>query len=366
MTKLPRLYKTTKTSAIQICDISYASDRFFVSWGQLDGAMQDKFTICKPTNEGRANHRDATAQAEFEALAKHKSKIKSGYQLTADAAPSVQLPMKVKVWEPKRFKPGFISTPKYNGVNATYRLVEGKLIITSRGGEVYAPIPHLEEEVIATMSTLNSIELNGELYIPNNHLQDITSAVKKPKNLSKQLEFYIFDIPDSTATFIDRRAQLVTAANSWSPNYVHYVYGVTCNTLQDIEDHYAKCMALGLEGTVIKDPTAMYEHNVRSSKMWKYKKALDAEFIIRAMVLDKNKQPVFTMEYTDSSGSLDTFSVKPKGTATERQLIVNTFKANYLNQWYTVEYETTSKINKPLKPVGIALRNCTPTGEPKE
>ncbi len=32
----------------------------------------------------------------------------------------------------------------------------------------------------------------------------------------------------------------------------------------------------------------------------------------------------------------------------------------------TIEYETLSKLQKPLKPIFVALRNCTPTGEPKE
>jgi len=52
--QLPTLYKYTKTGAVQVCNISYQSSTFTVTFGQLDGAMQIKNTVCFTTNEGKA------------------------------------------------------------------------------------------------------------------------------------------------------------------------------------------------------------------------------------------------------------------------------------------------------------------------
>lgn len=360
MTHLPTLYKTNKNKSIQICTISVASNTFTVEWGQLGGAMQTKTTICKATNVGRSNERSPSQQATFEAQAKWDKKKKEGYSEDKSAPTTVDLPMKVKVWESKRFKPGFISTPKLNGVNGTYRLVDDKLILTSRGGEVYPPIPHLEPFILEFMHHLGSTELNGELYIPNTHLQDITSAVKKPKELSKSLQFCIFDICDFSVTpYVNRRLNLIEAGEDLDNEHVTVLTGVECQTLEDIESHYSQCMASNLEGTVIKDPTGLYRHNVRSSYQWKYKKMLDCEKQITGYTIDKNGHCVFTVSVNTVSS--DTFKVKMKGTDSERLAIAS--KADtYIGRWLNISYETLSRDGKCLKPVGNYFRDCDNSG----
>ena len=360
---LPTLYKATKTGATQVCSISTLGNVITVEFGQLDGKMQIKTTSCKGKNVGKSNETTDNQQADLEAKSKWEKKIKSGYSIDQSAPVTVQLPMKVKVWESKRFKPGFISTPKLNGVNATYRLVNNELVLTSRGGEVYPAIPHLAADVKYIMAILESSELNGELYIQNTHLQDITSAVKKPKELSKSLEFAIFDIADSNDTYTNRR-QLIVEAELMYQDKIEFVYpltGTVCQTLQDIEDHYNTCMKLGLEGTVIKDPCGLYKHNVRSSDQWKYKKTLDGEYKVTDFKLDKNNHPVYTCVTPEGLE----FSVKRKGTAEERLIDAAIAKSN-VGRWLNIEYETLSKDLKPLKPVGNHFRACNDDGSPLE
>ncbi len=369
MTKLPRLYKTTKTSAIQICDISYASDRFFVSWGQLDGAMQDKFTICKPTNEGRANHRDATAQAEFEALAKHKSKIKSGYQLTADAAPSVQLPQKVKKWTdlmltPKRAKALILPCTveyKLNGVNGIYRLANDTLTLWSRGGESFEVPPHHKSTIAILMTDFQLTELNVELYIPNYYLQDIQAAVTKHNDGTKLLVAMIFEFPANTATYIDKlplKHKIAGYCKAKSIcNTVDVIIPAIAETIADIDIAYERAIALDLEGVVITNYKSTYQYNTRSSNVWKRKPTLDAEFLITGYVIDKNNLPVFKLSSIGGE-----FKASPKGT---HEFLASIDPATYVGQWYTVEYETLSKTGVPLKPVGVGLRGCNSSGNPK-
>ena len=359
---LPTLYKTTKTGAIQVCSISFFGGTFTVEWGQQNGAMQLKTTQCKSLNVGKSNETTPSEQAEKEARAKWASKVKTGYSEDVTAPVTVRLPMKVGVWPPKKeLDEILISTPKFNGVNGTYRLEKDILNLYSRGGELLPAVPHLEKEVRQVMQLVKSKELNGELYIHGEHLQDITSAVKKPKDLSKELEFCIFDIADSNLPYSERRVLLQRITATIPLGYIQILTGVLCKDYEAIEEHFNRCISLNYEGTVIKTFDNVYKHNIRSSTQWKYKKALDAEYLIRSMNIDKNGHPVFICS---AGPNLGDFKVKPKGTDEERKQIVKDFDTIYNNQWYKVEYEMLSKDAIPLKPVGIGLRTCTEEGTP--
>ena len=53
--KLETLYKQGKTGSIQVCNISAIDDTVTVEFGQLNGKMQSKSTVCTAKNVGRAN-----------------------------------------------------------------------------------------------------------------------------------------------------------------------------------------------------------------------------------------------------------------------------------------------------------------------
>ena len=202
--QLDTLYKQGKTGAIQVCNISTIGDTVTVEFGQLNGKMQSKATVCTPKNVGRANQTTAEQQAILEAKAKHVDKIKSGYSTDISAPITVQLPQKVKSYLDNKHLVKFpaFTTPKLNGVNGTYWLNDGQLSLTSRGGESYPLIPHLEEQIKQAMDFLQTDCLNGELYIHGEHLQDIQSAVKKPNKLSPKLQFHIFELPTVNQSYL--------------------------------------------------------------------------------------------------------------------------------------------------------------------
>lgn len=373
---LPRLYKQTKTGATQICDISYSGDQFHVTFGQLDGKLQTKSTTCVSTNVGRSNERSPTQQAEFEASAKHTLKAKSGYSTSLDAPSTVQLPQKVKTYvgnENKIIFPAY-STPKLNGINGTYWLLpDGTLKLTSRGGLEYPPIPHLEDGVRYLMSMFSTDCLNGELYIHGEHLQDITSAVKKPNALSSSLAFHVFDMPNLGVPYYERAVWLGVMnrvpqpgadpyhTSYYANKYVTTVQPVCVASYEDIETHYNQCMAQGFEGTVISNSNAMYKFNERSTSVYKYKKAIDAEFQVIAYEFDKNKHVVYTCKTLKGNQ----FKVKRKGTNAERTLDAQQASDN-LDKWLTIEFEVYSKDEVPLKGVGLYFRDCNELGEPNE
>lgn len=356
------LYKPTKLGSTQQWSIEVQGDSFICTYGQLDGKLQTQITKCEGKNIGRANETTPEQQAIFEMDSLIAKKIKSGYSYDITAPITVQLAMKVKSYQDQLNNVKFpcYSPAKLNGVNAIYKRSNGILTIYSRGGEVYPTIPHLEPLVYSAMDVLGSEELNGELYKHGEHLQDISSAVKKPNELSPFLSFCIFDIADSTEEFYGR-ALIMERISSFCPDScpaVYVVYNPICFSHDDIEEQYNTCMALGYEGTVVKNANALYEHNVRSSNMFKYKKTLSAEFLISNYNLDKNGLPVFVMKCDAGE-----FKAKPIGT---KEYWAKFNPDDYLGNYGTIEYETLSKDGLPLKPIFISLRSMDSKGNPKE
>lgn len=350
--QFPRLYKPTKSRATQICDISVEGAVVITTFGQLNGKLQTSTDTCSPKNVGKSNETTAEAQALLEAQSKFDKKKKSGYSETISLTPTVQLPQKVKNYREDKHLvtyPCYI-LPKFNGVNGTYWLLpDGTLKLTSRGGDELPAIPHLEPYIRNKMQQACTTCLNGELYIKDESLQNITSAIKKPKELSKQLQFLIFEFPLIATPFSQKISLLDIPVAKIS-------------TEQGLEELYKYTVSTGLEGIVIYNSNTIYKFNERSSSVLKYKPVLDAEYIIRSYTLDRRNHPVFTCE--TPSGS--TFKVKPKGTDAERKQIVKDFDTLYKDQFYTIEYEMLSDSDIPLKPVGIGLRSCDPSGNPKE
>ena len=352
--KLPRLFKPTKTGAIQICDISVSGAVVSTTFGQLDGKLQTSTDTCSPKNTGRSNSTTAEQQAILEAQSKFAKKVKSGYSQELTSTPTVQLPQKVKTYQDNKHLVSYpcYATPKYNGLNGTYWLLPDKTLkLTSRGGDELPPIPHLEPTILKMMEHFKTTCINGELYISGESLQNITSAVKKPKELSKSLAFIPFELPLVSAPYKDKVSLLIK-----------YIPIVHITREEMLEEFYAATVGSGYEGVVIYNTNSIYQFNQRSSTVLKYKPVADAEYKILSYTTDRNGHPVFTCETHDGKQ----FKVKPKGTDEERKQIITNFDSQYKNNYYKIEYEMLSDSGIPLKSIGIGLRACDSNAEPLE
>ena len=365
MSKLPRIYKKSKTGAVVICDISTSGDTITVTTGQLGGAMQHHPTVCKPMNVGRSNETTAEEQAVKEAKAKWAKKVKAGYVEDPSGEQTVRLPMKVKKYQDQKDNINFPCwmSPKLDGVNGEFRVEGSKLKLYSRGGDEYPPLDHLSEEIITVMDALQTNTLNGEIYKHGMHLQDINSAVKKANENTPSLEFHVFEIPDNNETYVEKLALLNSIDNS-ALEQVKIIRAHKAESHDDIKEYFDKCRAQGYEGTIIRNEDCVYQYNVRSSQVFKYKEALDAEYKIVGFKLDKKGHPVFKCITSKEDGE-HTFNVKPKGTDAEREHIAENADS-WVGQWLKIEFENYSKDKKPLKPVGLGLRACDDEGNPIE
>ena len=365
MTTLPRSFKTNKNGSTQICDISVEGDTYTVTWGQLGGAMQTKPTQCTGKNIGKSNETTPEQQAIIEANATHLARInKRGYTTSLEAPSEILLPQKVKVYQDHKDKVKLpcIVMVKLNGVNGEYRLEGDNLRLLSRGGKEYPLLAHQTDEAIKLLKKLGLTSINGEIYEHGEWLEDITSRVKRTQPGTENLSFYTFDLP--TAGLTDEEVTPILEYIGATGRYITSIRSYIVHSHEEIEEYFTEATEIhGVEGIIIRNIDNRYQYNHRSSDVFKYKKAKDAEFKIIGMELDKDDLPVFTC--TDAEATME-FSVKHKGSVAERVLIKHTFEADYLNHWYKVEFEMYSKAGKPLKPVGIGLRACNDKGEPTE
>ena len=359
--ELPTLYKKTKTGAVQQCNISTVEGVIYVIWGAVgSSSVQEQKTVCFPRNIGRANETTAEQQAEKEARAKWEKKIKTGYVKNPSGESEIKLPMKVKRYQGQEKNIIFpcYASPKLNGVNGEWRLINGELKLLSRGGEEYPVLEHERQAVLKTMETLTTDSLNVELYCHGMFLEDITSAVKKHNENTHKIQSYLFELPTIFGSYKDK-VSMLNHASLLAPEIV------TLNGHEGIKNYHDLCVSEGYEGIVIRNARCRYKYGVRSSDVFKLKVAIDAEFQIVDFETDKNGHPVLTMLNPKGiSERHQTFKVKPKGTDEQRKKIISEFKEEYLDQWYTVEFESWSKYGVPLKPVGIGLRKCNRKGEP--
>jgi len=125
------------------------------------------------------------------------------------------------------------------------------------------------------------IALEGEL-----GLRSGKAHRAKPKWSDGTTILWVFDAPELTGTYAERRAYLESLAPSWNADYVRLVpvLGVA-SSLAVLDDTLAKAIADGAEGLMLRDPNGPYrfcgeEVGKYTRFMYKYKDVDDAECLV--------------------------------------------------------------------------------------
>ena len=210
-----------------------------------------------------------------------------------------------------------------------------------------------------------NIVFDGELYKHGKSLQQISGAVRKEKESTPWLEYYIYDIMDSTKMFEERleilhdiESELSLGFNpnkEWEEEELRFQMVpqekvVGWINIQKLHDKY---VSEGFEGAVIRDPSKVYNFGGRTNAMIKVKMYKDAEFEIVGYEEGLRPEDMVFVCQTELGAK---FEAKPMG---PREL-----KYEYLDRMdeiigkmATVKYFYLSDEGVPLQPVLKCIRD---------
>ena len=287
MTTLPTLLSRTATNAVQNWTVEIDGDKYRTVYGQVGGKQTTtSWTVAKPTNEGRANERDAAAQALFEAKAMWKKKKESGYYENLEDIDKQAFiePMLAKKYEDYKddLKFPVFSQFKLDGI----RCITPRYGMFTRTGKQHLACPHILEQLKGFFEKFPDAVCDGELY-SNEFKEDfnkITSLVKKAKpteadkaESARLIQYWVYDLVDTTKTFNERsdflREQLEKVGGS-----IVVVDTKVAETPEQLDGFYEAYLAAGYEGQMVRT-NGKYE-NKRSKSLLKRKEFQDAEYEI--------------------------------------------------------------------------------------
>ena len=268
---------------------------------------------------------------------------------------------KIKYWYDSR---------KIDGVRCSFYWKDGEVRTASRGGGDYdasTSFMRHNPKLIQFFEEHPDIVLDGELYKHGKSLQQISGAARLEKDTAGMdwLEYYIYDVMDSTKTFEERLDILhditdelnlgFNPEREWDDGELKFqiVPQETVVGWANIQKLHDKYVGEGFEGIVIRDPSKVYNFGGRTNAMIKVKMYKDAEFEI--VGYSEGLRPE-DMVFVCKTKEGKEFEAKPMG---PREL-----KWEYLDRMdeiigkmATVKYFYLSDEGCPLQPVLKCIRD---------
>lgn len=268
---------------------------------------------------------------------------------------------KIKYWYGSR---------KIDGVRCSFYWKDGGVRTASRGGGDYdasTSFMRHNPKLIQFFEEHPDIVLDGELYKHGKSLQQISGAARLEKDTAGMdwLEYYIYDVMDSTKTFEERLDILhditdelnlgFNPEREWDDGELKFqiVPQETVVGWANIQKLHDKYVGEGFEGIVIRDPSKVYNFGGRTNAMIKVKMYKDAEFEI--VGYSEGLRPE-DMVFVCKTKEGKEFEAKPMG---PREL-----KWEYLDRMdeiigkmATVKYFYLSDEGCPLQPVLKCIRD---------
>lgn len=353
------LYKIDSKGRQREWSVTVDGDSFTTSAGLSNGKQTTKKTVCEAKNVGRANERTPSEQAYFEAEAKWiKKRNRELYTLKADLGkpPAYTPPMltldATKVghrinWE----KNLYVAQAKLNGVRCTTKHTFEGIKLFSRKGVEYN-VPHIQEQLLGLYKDAQDpgISFDGELYIHDTELGDISSAVSGDA-FQYQLEFRMFDLANANMSFTHRNKMLKDMDISAYPKLQHVPIEII-SSMNEAKLLHDKFVRLGYEGLIIRDVEYDYQFGKKTPALFKYKEFQDDEFEIIDVVPDKDGDQAVIV-YTTDKGVV--FKARSKGSNAYREKQLAN-PQNFIGKMGTVRYSNLLASGAPEFPRGIHIR----------
>ncbi len=351
MSQFPILFSVTQTGAITEWQVWTEGPAVHVRWGQQGGVKQIDTTISLPKNFGKRNATTAAEQAVKDAKSKWDKQKRRKYHESIEAAQSFDgyKPMLAATYGDHKHKltwPVF-SQPKLNGLRSLIFWKDGRVVMQSRGNKEYY-LEHIKESAKSALQS--GLVLDGEIYKHGMSLQDINSLARKPREESKVLRFWVFDIVNDDPQY--KRVQRINDNIHLLDNRVlKLTPTLIVKTEEALMKEQAEWVGAGYEGAMVRTWNCPYKQGGRSTELLKLKDWIDDEFTIVGMKEGKDGLPVFICGMPDGR----TFDARPKGNEKERLEM----KANIdqlMGKMLTVKYFDLTDSGLPHFGVGLGIR----------
>ncbi len=367
--KLTTLYGKSSGGALLLWECFTEDNIITVRHGQVGGKIQEKTTTCKGKNIGKANETSDSGQADLEATAKWtKQKKKLYFETKDEALESVEFsPMKLVGWKDQAHKityPCYIS-PKLDGQRY---LTQSDGSGLSKQGESISLPEHIQSDVNTVRAALGNRfkGLDGEIYAGlveegGLSLQRIISAFRKPNEDTHKLQYWLYDIPDSTEPYNQRLESLREIGGIVKAKKLKNIVVLRSAFVASkdaVLEMFNLDIKMGFEGSVVRNKKGMYEFGKRSHDAQKIKSRQTTEARVLSVKKDKNGQGLVSCEL-ENGVTFDCLMLKNASLDTNLRLYDNAL--TLIGTWIEVEFESYSDSGVPLKPVGIRTRNVNPT-----
>lgn len=324
-------------------------------------------------NQGKANETTPYTQAVSEAEGKINKKLREGYKeyeylpiITLEELNNQLLeflpqentdkdgnlkPMKAQPFYKDngeiRINFPCYAQPKLNGFRCVARIepIEGSLfpdekrvVLRSKNGLEYPALVHIIKQLSHELFTINGKEVifDGEIFVHDHLLQEISSAARKTNTLTPYLEFHIFDLSIPKLTQ-EERFIMLEQVNLSGASHVHIVANSIIENAKEAEEFVDECIEEGYEGGIFRDKYAVYGFGKRVSTMVKLKRIKDGEFVIKDIITDNPDFPERCVLVCHNDLNDKIFKTTPEGTHEYRTELYNN-KEKYIGKKATVRY----------------------------
>lgn len=307
-------------------------------------------------------------------LLQYLDKYLPTYRTTADGS---LLPMLAKVYDNANNKlfnkcSNFIGQWKINGlrcfvsaeVNNGDMFKPIRLKFQSREGTYWNSLSSLEDYLLETLDSKLLAKmvdehyiLDGEVYLPGHTVNEINHFVKDatcPEN--KLIQYWCYDVAIDDTTQ-DKRISILF---NHQLNNV-YVFGdkeehfnntrrfvvLPCWDVNDDTDATMsrnRCIDLGFEGLIMRNPNAEYQYGKRNLSMIKYKKSTDGKFTIVDIYPEGIKRPDIPLLLCKNDINSATFECHLSGSQEYQKNILEN-KEKYIGKVVYLHFSERSGVN---------------------
>ena len=353
------IYKKAKTGKIQIYTSWTDGADICSESGTQGGKLTPSVVTCIGKNIGKSNETTPSEQADLECVARRQKKLDKGYFNTVEEAQTeiVFLPMLAKDGQKVKITYPCDAQPKLDG-GRSMALPDRMM---SRGGKTY-PVPHIMLQL--SHMRLGTTIPDGELYIHGSLLEDTMSLIKKPKEGSEDVEYWIYDFYNPIkpkAPWSERKKWLERAEptlyvgeKELCPS-IKIVPSYRVNNEKEMLELHDEFVLQGFEGIILRTDEGIYELNARSSGLIKYKKFFDDEYEIIGYKEGIGRY-VGCVIWRCITPEGEEFDVTPRGSIEKKKEWYKTADKQ-IGKELTVRYWNKTSKGIPAPAVGIIIRD---------